>query len=363
MRLIVKKWIAGERTDCHELCFMISKKSIEEIMDTVQKPYAKRVTHSSVSSPKKPWFTLPVGKKKVRPSRSLEITFKDENGGDYSIRVELFQVDCNKDKKANERILIVLGLLKGKDEKEECIKRGKKEYKSIRKRLIKICSDLNEYEESDAFMDVNDVNMIAQKNGLSTVSKVLLSVVGIFSAAVLIYTLFKESESIDNDTEEDEDESEWDYLTEIDQKKINTALSEGLIDKRMASRLISECRFGVGHLDEILSVWGGDSIVQSFPNWRDEVKNVSKKEFESIVDNAAKLIPKIKDVSIFGDEVRVKIESKSGKQIYDAAYDFYDDEGFLTTDYCCRATYSSAMVEQFGREVQKGLKKLIEDKL
>ena len=75
------------------------------------------------------------------------------------------------------------------------------------------------------------------------------------------------------------------YLTDIDQKKIDMAYKRGIFDKWMIKRQTGLWKAGDSTVDELLRIWEATDIIDSFPKWKDRVGDITKEQFEDIVLN------------------------------------------------------------------------------
>lgn len=106
------------------------------------------------------------------------------------------------------------------------------------------------------------------------------------------------------------------YLTDIDQKKIDMAYKKGIFDKWMIKRQKGLWESEHSTVDELLRIWGATDIIDSFPKWKDKVGDITKEQFEDIVMRAAENVSDVKDVKVFGDQIQLTVKSKSGKSAW-----------------------------------------------
>ena len=154
------------------------------------------------------------------------------------------------------------------------------------------------------------------------------------------------------------------YLTDIDQKKIDMAYKKGIFDKWMIKRQKGLWESEHSTVDELLRIWGATDIIDSFPKWKDKVGDITKEQFEDIVMRAAENVSDVKDVKVFGDQIQLTVKSKSGKSAWNVFLNFFDENGKLSLDCECCGGYPGGNVPKFfADEIRRQMKYLIETQM
>lgn len=154
------------------------------------------------------------------------------------------------------------------------------------------------------------------------------------------------------------------YLTDIDQKKIDMAYKRGVFDKWMIKRQMGMWESGYSTVDELLRAWGATDIIDSFPKWKDRVGNLTREQFEDVVMKAAEKVSDVKDVKVLGDQIQLTVKSKSGKSTWNAFLNFFDENGNLSLNCECCGGYPGGNVPKFfAEEIRKQMKYLIETQM
>ena len=161
-----------------------------------------------------------------------------------------------------------------------------------------------------------------------------------------------------------EDVKRVNYLTDIDQKKIDMAYEKRIFDKWMIKRQRGLWESGHSTVDELLRVWGADDIIDAFPKWKERVGDITKDQFEDIVMRAAENVSDVKDVKVLGDRIQLTVKSKSGKSVWNAFLNFFDEDGKLSLNCECCGGYPGGNVPKFfADEVRRQMKYLIETQM
>ena len=154
------------------------------------------------------------------------------------------------------------------------------------------------------------------------------------------------------------------YLTAIDQEKIDMALQKGIFNKNMVKRSKFSWEKGFSTVDDLLHSWGANSVIDSYPRWKDHVRELDRTQFEKIVKAAVNRVSGVKDAKICGDLVELSIDSKSGKTSWTAILNFYDEAGNLSPDCQYSGTYYSGNVPRFLiNEIRKQMKYIVETQI
>ena len=161
-----------------------------------------------------------------------------------------------------------------------------------------------------------------------------------------------------------EDVKAVNYLTDIDQKKIDMAYEKRIFDRWMIKRQMGLWESGHSTVDELLRVWGATDIIDAFPKWKDKVADITKEQFEDIVMKAAENVSDVKDVKVLGDQIQLTVRSKSGKSAWNAFLNFFDEDGKLSLNCECCGGYQGGNVPKFfADEVRRQMKYLIETQM
>lgn len=153
------------------------------------------------------------------------------------------------------------------------------------------------------------------------------------------------------------------FLSKIDVKKIEKAQSEGILTKQTTKKLKTGWKMGLDSVDNYLSTWHAEHIIDAFPRWTEQVKNISRPELENILNEAKDDVPAIKDIKMFNETIEVTFRSNSGKTCWTALFNFFNEKGELTTDCNITTPYKEAGVQlSFLKSVRKHMKYLIENK-
>lgn len=151
------------------------------------------------------------------------------------------------------------------------------------------------------------------------------------------------------------------YLTDIDQKKIDMALEKGIFDKNVVKRGKPGWEYGFTTVDELLRAWGATDIIDSFPKWRDHTDTISREQFKEIIKKAAENVPRIKDAELCGDNIHITVKSSSGKTSWGASLNFFDENGMLTSKCQISSDYPEGNAPRFfADEIRKQMKLYIE---
>lgn len=154
------------------------------------------------------------------------------------------------------------------------------------------------------------------------------------------------------------------YLTSIDQKKIERALQSQVFNNNMIKRGMPSWEGGYSTVDELLRVWGANDIIESFPKWREHVSDLSQDQFQEVVKRAAQNAPNIQDAKIYGKDIQLSVKSKSGKTSWNAFLNFFDETGKLSADCNYWGGYSNGKAPRFfADEIRKQMKYMIETQL
>lgn len=161
-----------------------------------------------------------------------------------------------------------------------------------------------------------------------------------------------------------EDVKAVNYLTDIDQKKIDIAYEKGIFDRWMIKRQMGLWESGYSTVDELLRVRGATDIIDAFPKWKDKVADITKEQFEDMVMKAAENVSDVKDVKVLGDQIQLTVRSKSGKSAWNAFLNFFDEDGKLSLNCECCGGYQGGNVPKFfADEVRRQMKYLIETQM
>ncbi len=161
-----------------------------------------------------------------------------------------------------------------------------------------------------------------------------------------------------------EEVDEVNYLTDIDQKKIDMAYEKGVFDKGMIKRQRGRWESGDSTVDEFLRTWGATDIIDSFPKWKDKVGNLTREQFEDIVMKAAQKVSDVNDVKVLGEHIQLTVKSKSGKSTWNTFLNFFDENGNLSLNCECCGGYPEGNVPKFfADEIRRQMKYLIETQM
>ena len=159
-------------------------------------------------------------------------------------------------------------------------------------------------------------------------------------------------------------EEEVNYLTDIDQKKIDMAYKKGVFNRWMIKREKGMWKSGYSTVDDFLRMWQATDIIDSFPKWKDKVGSLTREQFEDIVMKAAKNVSNVNDVKMLGDQIQLTVKSKSGKSTWNAFLNFFDENGNLSLNCECCGGYPGGNVPKFfADEIRKQMKYLIETQM
>lgn len=172
------------------------------------------------------------------------------------------------------------------------------------------------------------------------------------------------AEVVSKEMDMSEDVSAVNYLTDIDQKKIDMAYKRGIFDKWMIKRQKGLWESGYSTVDELLRIWGATDIIDSFPKWKDQIGDITKEQFEDIVTKAAENVSDVKDVKVLGNQIQLTVKSKSGKSAWNVFLNFFDENGKLSLNCECCGGYPGGNVPKFfADEIRKQMKYLIETQM
>lgn len=154
------------------------------------------------------------------------------------------------------------------------------------------------------------------------------------------------------------------YLTALDQKKLDLARREGILPDYVINNAKYELEHGFRTVDELLATWKGKTISETFPDWHNRVSELTMDQFEEIVKRAAESVSKVKDVKILDHEIMIDVESGSGKSSWPAFINFFTDNGKLSSNCEYSQTYSNANVpSSFIEAVIREMKYFIETQM
>lgn len=154
------------------------------------------------------------------------------------------------------------------------------------------------------------------------------------------------------------------YLTDIDQKKIDMAYKKGVLDKWMIKRQKGMWESGYSTVDDLLRIWGATDIIDSFPKWKDKVGDLTREQFEDIVMKAAEKVSNVNDVKVIGEQIQLTVKSQSGKSAWNTFLNFFDENGSLSLNCECCGGYPGGKVPKFfADEVRRQMKYLIETQM
>lgn len=166
-----------------------------------------------------------------------------------------------------------------------------------------------------------------------------------------------------SDTAEIVQNEKKNFLSKIDVQKIEKAQAEGVLTKQTTKKLKTGWEMGLDSVDNYLGTWHAEHIIEAFPRWTEQVKNISRPELENILNEVKDDVPAIKDIKMFNETIEVTFKSNSGKTCWTALFNFFNEKGELTTDCNITTPYKEAGVQlSFLKSVRKHMKYLIENK-
>ena len=150
------------------------------------------------------------------------------------------------------------------------------------------------------------------------------------------------------------------WLSKTDSLKLEQAVQRKLIPDHVVKARKYELETGRVTVDQLLKGWGAETIIEEFPNWLDNIKNIDPVQFADILSTAADETRNVSRIDVFKNAALVTFISNSGKSKWTAFFDFGSD-GQLTEKFKCNAQYENAAVlREFARNVTKRMKAAVD---
>ena len=230
------------------------------------------------------------------------------------------------------------------------------------KDLCKVCKKKKIIKTSLALGTVVVVGMIGGKIYINKHPEALAQMKELFKSVPSVIHKPTINETV-SDTVEIVQKEKKNFLSKIDVQKIEKAQAEGILTKQTTKKLKTGWEMGLDSVDNYLGVWNAEHIINAFPRWTEQVKNISRPELENILNDVKDDVPSIKDIKMFNETIEVTFKSNSGKTCWTALFNFFNEKGELTTDCNIINPYKEAGVQlSFLKSVKKHMKHLIENK-
>ncbi len=185
-----KAWSEGGRDDCYSVSFGQSQESASEIIkmttELIESKYSERKSSQS-SNDTCQGFSIPIGNDPLLPVWTMHLSFSDEETPLYGIYFAVFDLSTllKTEELSIGRMIVVAQIKQGYSDERDDVKQGKKTAKYFKRKIGKKCVPWDDNRLlQDALLSEYDIQEAGKK--LSTVSKVLLAMLGTAAAAALI---------------------------------------------------------------------------------------------------------------------------------------------------------------------------------